>query len=212
MVSMLKRAAIYARLNGTIEKLLAPLRQPVERRGDTVRAMYVDDGRMTGRGKYAGWRALIANVGTVDQIVLTNAGDLPGKQVTDLLKTLGVLGDHGIGLYLHTEGIDTSSGSFALLDMIAAYRRARLSEAIRGGQAKAVAAGKRIGRPIVPPGVEDLTHKALADGRGIRLTARQFKPGPCRSARSPAVRARRHSFQRCRAAGRRTGHRNPDAP
>ena len=63
---------------------------PVERRGDTVRAMYVDDGRMTGRGKCAGWRALITNLGTVDQIVLTNAGDLPGKQVTDLLKTLGI--------------------------------------------------------------------------------------------------------------------------
>jgi hypothetical protein len=80
----------------------------------------------------------------------------------------------GIGLYLHTEGIDTSSASFALLDVIAAYRRARLSEAIRGGQAKAVAAGKRIGRPIVPPGVEDRTHKALADGRGIR----QFNVSP----------------------------------
>jgi DNA invertase Pin-like site-specific DNA recombinase len=86
--------------------------------------------------------------------------------------------DHGIGLYLHTEGIDTSSASFALLDIIAAYRPARLSEAIRGEQAKSVAAGKRIGRPIVPPGVEDRTHKALADGRGIRLTARQFNVSP----------------------------------
>ena len=62
--------------------------------------------------------------------------------------------------------------------MIAAYRRARLSEAIRGGQAKAVAAGKRIGRPIVPAGVEDRTQKALADGRGIRLTVRQFNVSP----------------------------------
>jgi DNA invertase Pin-like site-specific DNA recombinase len=89
--------------------------------------------------------------------------------------------DHGIGLYLHTEGIDTSSASFALLDIIAAYRPARLSEAIRGEQAKSVAAGKRIGRPIVPPGVEDRTHKALADGRGIRLTARQFNVSPAKS-------------------------------
>jgi DNA invertase Pin-like site-specific DNA recombinase len=65
-----------------------------------------------------------------------------------------------------------------LLDVIGAYRRAMLSEAIRGGQAKDVATGKRIGRPIAPPSVEDRTQKALADGRGIRLTARQFNVSP----------------------------------
>jgi DNA invertase Pin-like site-specific DNA recombinase len=178
MVSMLKRVAIYARLNGTIEELLARLRQPVERRGDIVMATYVDDVGMTGRGKYAGWRALIANLGTVDQVVLADAGDLPGKQVAHLLKTLGILRDHGVGLYLHTEGIDTSSASFALLDIIAAYRRAKLSDAIRAGQAKAAAAGKRIGRPIVPLRVQDRIRTALADGRGIRTTARLYNVSP----------------------------------
>jgi DNA invertase Pin-like site-specific DNA recombinase len=175
---MQKRVAIYARLNGTIEEFLAHLRQSVERRGDNVVATYVDDVGMTGRGKYAGWRSLIASLGTVDQVVLANAGDLPGKQVVHLLKTLGILRDHGVGLYLHREGIDTSSANFALLDIIAAYRRVRLSEAIRTGQARAVSAGKRIGRPMVPPGVQDRIRMALADGGGVRPTARRFGISP----------------------------------
>jgi Resolvase, N terminal domain len=109
-----------------MKELLLHLRQPIERPGDTVIATYFDDARMTGRGKYAGWRSLIVSLGTVDQVMLANAGDLPGRQVADLLKTLWILRDHGVGLYLHNEGIDTSSASFALLDIIAAYRRAKL--------------------------------------------------------------------------------------
>ena len=175
---MLKHVAIYARLNGAAEEVLEQLRQPVEHRGDTVVATYVDDARMTGRGKYAGWRGLIANLDTVDQVVLAKAGDLPGKQVADLLKTLSMLRDHSVGLYLDAEGIDTSSTSFALLDIIAEYRRAKLSDAIRAGHARAVAAGRRIGRPNVPVGVQDCIRTALAEGCGIRPTARIFNVSP----------------------------------
>lgn len=177
-MTMIRRVAIYARLTGTEPELLLNLQQTVEDSGNTVATTYVDDARITGRGKYAGWRKLLAGLDGVDQIVLSNAGDIPGKTVADLLKILGNLRDNGVGLYLHEEQIDTASTTFALLDIITAYRRAKLSEAIRSGQAKAVAAGKRIGRPMVPYRIQDRIRAALTNGGGIRPTARRYNVSP----------------------------------
>src|SRR5208283_1566228 len=158
---MIQHVAIYARQNGTEPELLHALSQAVGNRGGTVVSTYLDDAQITGRGKYSGWRNLLAHLHTVDQVALSNARDIPGKTVADLLKVLAALRDHGVGLYLHDEQIDTGSTTFALLDIIAAYRRAKLSQAIRAGQAKARAAGKRIGRPIVPSRVRDHIQFAL---------------------------------------------------
>lgn len=176
---MNQQVAIYVRRSGTELEPLLELQQTVENRVDTaVVATYCDDGRITGHGKYAGWRSLLAHLVGVDQIALINAGDIPGKTLADLLKILAVLRDHHVGLSLHNERIDTASTTFAMLDIIGAYRRAKLSQAIRKGQEKAVAAGKRVGRPIVPSWVRDRILAALAEGGGIRPTARRFNVSP----------------------------------
>jgi hypothetical protein len=119
---MIPRAVIYARQTGILTGPLADLRQSVENRGAIVVATCLDDARITGRGKYAGWRRLLARLDTVDQIVVSNVGDIPGRTVADLLKVLGVLRRHGVGLCLHAENIDTDVAGFALLEIIAAYR------------------------------------------------------------------------------------------
>jgi DNA invertase Pin-like site-specific DNA recombinase len=86
----------------------------------------------------------------IDQVVVASAGDLLGKSVRELLKVLRTLRDHGVGLYVHSGDIDTSVGSAcAVLDIIDAFQRAKLSRAIRAGQARCVAAGKVIGRPAI---------------------------------------------------------------
>jgi hypothetical protein len=56
-----------------------------------VVATCLDDAQITGRGKYVGWRKLLTCLDTVDQIVVSNAGDIPGKAVADLLKILATL-------------------------------------------------------------------------------------------------------------------------
>jgi hypothetical protein len=61
-----------------------------------------DDGSINGRGKFAAWRSLIGRLDAVDRGVLSSAGDLPGRTVNDLLKTVAILRDHGVGLYLHS--------------------------------------------------------------------------------------------------------------
>jgi len=175
---MSKRIVLYTRSQisrtETEAVILGDVRRTVEDRGDMVVATFVDDGRIIGRGKYAGWRELIAKVDRIDQVAVAEAGDLPGRTVHDLLKTLGTFRDHRVSLYLHREDIDTGSTAFAVLDLIEVYRRARLSAAIRTGQAKALAAGKRIGRPLIPRGVLIRIQTALADGGGVRPTARRF--------------------------------------
>ena len=175
---MKKHVIRYTRQYSDRTRTEAELRQAAENRGDVVLASFGDDGRIDGRGKYAGWRTLLKNLEGIDQVMVGNAGDLPGRKVNDLLAILSTLSDHGVGLHLHQEDIDTAAGAAAVLDLVAAYGRSKLSQAIRHGQAKAVAAGKRIGRPEVPAVIQNRIRVALADGGGIRPTARRFKVSP----------------------------------
>jgi DNA invertase Pin-like site-specific DNA recombinase len=175
---MTQHVFIYARQTGTQSEPISQLRQAVAGRGGNVIATHTDDAQITGRGKYAGWRNMIGRLGAVDQVVLSHAGDIPGKTVADLLKILVILRDQGVGLYLYDERIDTAGTNFALLDLIQAFRNAKLSQAIRAGQMRARAAGKRIGRPIVPHRVQDRIRTILAAGGGIRPTARRFNVSP----------------------------------
>ena len=117
--------------------------------------------------------------GAIDQVVVASGGELPAKSVRELLKVLGTLRDHGVSLYVHSGDIDTSMGSaFALLDIIDAFRRAKRSRAIRARQARCIAAGKVIGRPAIRPSVRTQIQAYLAEGAGLRFTARRFKVSP----------------------------------
>ena len=127
----------------------------------------------------SGWKALLASLGGVDQIAVASVGDIPGKTVKDLLVVLGRLRDHGVGLLLLAENIDTSNGSaLTVLEIIEVFRRAKLSQAIKGGQAKALVVGKTIGRPKVAASLRRRVEAALAAGDGIRPTARRFGVAP----------------------------------
>jgi DNA invertase Pin-like site-specific DNA recombinase len=164
---------------GTSSELAERLRHAVADRGDVVVGTFSDDdagGRR--RHRSSAWRAVLASLDGVDVVVVASAADLPGRTVADLLRLLGTLRDHGVGLFLLTEGIDTASGSAALLDLISAYRAAKLSEAIRRGQDRARAAGKSIGRPAIPQAVLISIQVCLQRGGGIRPTARSFNVSP----------------------------------
>jgi hypothetical protein len=173
------RTFVYVRhafgKNGTEAELL---RKSAEDRGDTVIASFADDPVILGRGKYAGWNAMLGNLDTIDQIVVGCAGDLPGRTVHDLLAILSILRDHAVGLRLHKEGIDTEDSPAAILDLTAIYRRTKLSQAIKSGQKRARTLGKVIGRPAVPDHARHHIQVAIADGGGIRPTARMFGVSP----------------------------------
>ena len=171
----MKRAAIYCRQVIPNAEHLDRLRQAVEARGDMVLAMFSDDDRLAARGKYAAWNTLVSGLDQIDQVVVADAGDLPGRTVADLLKLLMTFRDRGVGLFVSNLRIDTGNAAFSMLDLIKAYSAAKLSAAIRTGQAQARAAGKRIGRPMIPAGILRRVQACLAKGNGIRPTARRFR-------------------------------------
>jgi len=173
------RTLIYVRQsfgqNGTEAELL---RKAVENRGDTIIACFADDPSILGKGKNAGWRAMVTHLEQADQIVVGCVADLPGKIVADLFKILATLRDHHVGLFLHQECINLEDGAAAILDLIGVYRAAKLSRAIRDGQAKALAQGRKTGRPAVPPLIQAQIRAALAGGAGVRPTARRYAVSP----------------------------------
>jgi DNA invertase Pin-like site-specific DNA recombinase len=173
------RTVIYVRHSfdqiGTEAELL---RKSAEGRGDTVIASFSDDPAILGRGKYAGWNAMLSDLDNIDQIVVGCAGDLPGRTVRDLLAIVSILQGNGVRLRLHRGEIDTDSGPAALLDLITAYRHAKVSQAIKAGLEKARRTGKILGRPRVPDHIRGHIQIAVADGGGIRPTARMFGVSP----------------------------------
>jgi hypothetical protein len=174
------RVAIYSRLSigrpATEADLWQGLRQTVEARGSIVVATYTDDDGSPVRTRNAGWKALLANLDSIDEVFVGSASDLPGKSVRNLLTVLGTLRGHGVSLYLHREGINTGNATASdLLDIAGAWQRAKLSQAIRTGQARC---GKRIGRPQVPTSVRRGIQACLLQNGGIRSTARRFAVSP----------------------------------
>jgi DNA invertase Pin-like site-specific DNA recombinase len=133
---------------------------------------------MFGRGKNAGWNAMLGSLAQADQVIIGTVGDLPGKTVSDLLRILTTLRHHHVGLFLHRECINSDDDAAAILDLITAYRAVKLSRAIRDGQLKALAQGRKAGRPAVPPRIQAQIWAALARGAGIRPTARRFGVSP----------------------------------
>jgi DNA invertase Pin-like site-specific DNA recombinase len=157
---------------------VAVLRETIESRGDTILGIVADDQAIVGRGKYAGWRAVVSELAQIDQIVVNSAGDLPGKSVRDLLEILATLHDYGVSLISSRDGIDTGTGSGSVLYLVAAFRAAKRSEAIRRGISKARIEGKVIGRPSVSDDVRRRIQDAIANGGGIRATARRYGVSP----------------------------------
>jgi DNA invertase Pin-like site-specific DNA recombinase len=173
------RAALYYRNPTVHPSTEIDLRKAVGDRGGVVVATYSDDDGSPVRARNAGWKSLLANLDGFDEMVVPSAGDLPGRNVRNLLAILGTLRDHGVSLHLEQEGINTRHATASdLIDLIAAYRSVKLSRAIRAGQAKALEAGKRIGRPAIPYSVVVGIQRSLAGGAGVRWTARRFGVSP----------------------------------
>jgi DNA invertase Pin-like site-specific DNA recombinase len=64
---------------------------------------------------------------------------------------LGALHAKGVGLYLHQQGIDTTTSAgkalFQMCGVFAEFERAMIVERVKAGLARAREQGKRMGRP-----------------------------------------------------------------
>lgn len=108
--------------------------------------------------------------------------DRLGRSLQNLLEFLAELHALAIDLYLHQQGIDTTTPAgkamFQMCGVFAEFERSIIRERIGAGLARAKANGKRLGRPRVDPEIEKAIQQALSRGdKGMRKIAREMGVG-----------------------------------
>jgi len=185
----MKRAAIYARVstrNGhqDPETQLLALRQVAERAGWEIAGEYVDHGISGAKGREqrpAFDRLLKDATRRQFDLVMAWSVDRLGRSLQDLVAFLGDLHAQGVDLYLHIQGIDTTTPGgkalFQMMGVFAEFERAMIQERVCAGLAKARAKGTQLGRPKVAPSVERAIQAARAAGKGQLAIARELRVG-----------------------------------
>jgi DNA invertase Pin-like site-specific DNA recombinase len=179
----MKKVAIYARVstdrNQTVENQLRHLREVGERLGWNVVAVHVDEGvsGAKGRERRPGFDALLKGVARREfDLIAAWSVDRLGRSLQDLLGFLSDIQTRRIDLYLHQQGLDTSTPSgrmlFQMLGVFSEFERSMICERVMAGLDRARAQGRRIGRPPMPAGKLESIRQALAGGTGVRQVAR----------------------------------------
>jgi DNA invertase Pin-like site-specific DNA recombinase len=179
----MKRVAIYARVSTdkaqTVENQLRQLNEVAVRLGWMVVAVFTDEGisGAKGRDKRPGFDALLKGVARkeFDLIAAWSVCRL-GRSLQDLVGFLADIQNREIGLYLHVQGLDTSTPSvrlmFSMLSVFSDYERAMIRERVMAGLAR-VRGHKKLGRPPMTQDRIQAITTALMNGKGIRATARE---------------------------------------
>ena len=163
------------------------LRQISERIGYKITKVYKDHGisGAKGREKRPAFDALCRDA-TKRQfdVVMAWSVDRLGRSLQDLVSFLSELHALGIDLFLHQQGLDTTTPAgkalFQMMGVFAEFERSIIQERVRAGLARAREEGKRLGRPPIPPELEKRIHEALnKPGRpGVRKIAARFGVDP----------------------------------
>ena len=182
-----KRVAVYVRVSTdgqTVQNQLRDLRAAAKRHGWQIVEVFDDNGvsGAKGRDQRPGLGRLMQGVARRDfDMVAAWAVDRLGRSLQDLLGFLGELHAKDVDLYLHQQGIDTSTPAgkamFQMLGVFAEFERAILRDRVRSGLDRARASGKRLGRPPVSTKVEAAVRRLRDEGKGMRRIARELGIG-----------------------------------
>jgi DNA invertase Pin-like site-specific DNA recombinase len=182
-----RRAALYVRISTadrgqTVENQLGPLQEAAARLGWTIVAVHRDEGisGAKGRAQRPGLDAMLRGVtrGEYDVVAAWSVCRL-GRSLPDLVGLLGELQTRGTDLYLHQQALDTGTPSgralFGMLGVFAEFERSMIRDRVMAGLHRARASNRRLGRPPMPEFKIERIRRAIADGRGVRETARLLK-------------------------------------
>jgi DNA invertase Pin-like site-specific DNA recombinase len=180
---MTKRVAFYARVSTdkaqTTENQLRELQAVAARLGWTVVAVFTDEGisGAKGRDQRPGLDALLKGVARREfDLIATWSVCRLGRSLPDLVNFLGDVQAKGVDLYLHVQGLDTSTPSgrmlFQMLGVFAEFERAMIRDRVVAGLNR-VRGTKRLGRPPMSEAKVEQIKQALMMGQGIRATARE---------------------------------------
>ncbi|MEE8303205.1 MAG: recombinase family protein [Candidatus Tectomicrobia bacterium] len=183
----MKRVAIYARVSTdgqSVDNQLQELHQVAQRHGWQIVHEFVDHGVSGGKGRTQrpGFDKLCkaAMRREVDLIAAWSVDRL-GRSLQHLITFLGEIHAKGVDLYLHQQGIDTTTPSgkamFQMCGVFAEFERAMIRERVKAGLARAKTQGKKLGRPRVPAYIERKVHAGRIKGMGMKAIARELQIG-----------------------------------
>jgi DNA invertase Pin-like site-specific DNA recombinase len=156
--------------------------------GSEITKVYKDHGvsGAKGRDKRPAFDALCRDATQRNfDVVMAWSVDRLGRSLQDLVGFLSELHALRIDLFLHQQGLDTTTPAgkamFQMMGVFAEFERAMIQERVRAGLRRAKDEGKQLGRPRIPEDLEKRILAALkAPGRteGVRKIAARFGVDP----------------------------------
>src|ERR1700692_2588103 len=181
MIKAAHRVAIYLRVS-TLDQTTAnqerELREVASRMGCEVVKVYRDHGvsGAKGRDERPQFDRLChdATQRQFDAIMAWSVDRL-GRSLQDLVKFLSEIHALKVDLYLHQQGLDTTTPAgkamFQMMGVFAEFERAMIQERVRAGLKRAVDEGKQLGRPPIAPELEARIRDALRARESMRKIA-----------------------------------------
>jgi DNA invertase Pin-like site-specific DNA recombinase len=186
---MNKRVALYARVSTdgqSVENQLQELEAVASKEGWEVVQRFVDKGISGSKGRDGRPAFDTLCKGIVRRefdVVAAWSVDRLGRSLQDLVAFLNELHSKHTNLYLHKQGIDTTTPGgkllFQMLGVFAEFERSMIVERVKAGLKRAKAEGKVLGRPRVGTIVEAKVVALRKKGRGMRAIARELGIGNC---------------------------------
>jgi len=184
----MKRVALYVRVSTgsqTTENQERELRAVADTAGWLIVTSYRDAGisGAKGRDERPAFDALCKDAARRKfDMVAAWSVDRLSRSLHDLTGFLKELHALNVDLYLHQQGLDTTTPTgkamFQMVGVFAELERAVIRERVMAGLARAKAQGKKLGRKRTNRTIEQKIERALSRGdRGIRKIARDLGVG-----------------------------------
>src|SRR5580692_8596212 len=167
----MKRAVLYLRVS-TLYQTTAnqerELRRVAERARWEIVHVYKDHGisGAKGKDKRPAFNALHKAAARREfDVVMAWSVDRLGRSLQDLIGFLSEIHASGIDLFLHQQGLDTTTPAgkarFQIMGVFAEFERSMIQERVRAGLRRAKEEGKQLGRPRLAPDLEKRILDAL---------------------------------------------------
>jgi DNA invertase Pin-like site-specific DNA recombinase len=181
MIHRNRRLAIYTRVSTdgqTCANQERELRAVAKLKECEIVQVYTDHGisGAKGRDRRPAFDALCKDaVRREFDVVMAWSVDRLGRSLQDLISFLNEIHAAGVDLYLHQQGLDTSTPAgkamFGMLGVFAEFERALIRERAMAGLERVKAQGKQLGRPTVGAATEATIRRLLHKGTGTKRTA-----------------------------------------
>ena len=172
--------AIYARVSTddqTTDNQVFELETVAKRMGWDIGEVYTDiiSGAKSNRPELD--RLMESVIRKEVDIIMVWSVDRLGRSLQHLTTLLSDIHSKGVDLYLHQQGIDTTTPSgkmmFQMCGVFAEFERSMVQERVKAGLERARANGKRLGRPPVPPIQIEKMRKLRNEGMTLTAIAKR---------------------------------------